>query len=225
VVKISNALGRNFFDWWLDQLGRLWPTSSRQRQPNVDCYVKLADNGVRLRVARTAEFQSTSLPVDATASEISALLQTGQLRDSPSFDIQIEPSLFLTRDLAPKRLPPRQGRTMAELDLLASTPIDPKQAHIVFTDDPKGGCVYHVVKTKTLAPTLGAIRAAGGTVRSIAIAEGDQERSIDRLSLISIWPPTRREKFVLRAWVTACAIIFLSLAATYGLLPVFRTRN
>jgi len=215
MMKI-NAQVLDSVEWWLDQLRRFLAIASKQRQSNADWFVDLADDGIRLNEIKRAKFQSAPLPLDANASEISTILQTSHRRNRPSFDIRIEPSVVLIRELAPIRLPPRQARAMAELDLLASTPIDPKQAHIVFIDDPKSGCAYHVVKTKTLAPVLEAIRAAGGTVRSIAITEGDQERSIDRPSLISIWAPTRREKFVLRAWVTACAIVFLSLAATYA---------
>ncbi|WP_246675360.1 hypothetical protein [Mesorhizobium sp. B2-3-4] len=45
---------------------------------------------------------------------------------------------------------------MAELDLLAATPIDPAQVHIVFATTSEEDSSYHVVKAKTLAGVLDA---------------------------------------------------------------------
>ncbi|WP_352999194.1 hypothetical protein [Mesorhizobium sp. M0808] len=43
---------------------------------------------------------------------------------------------------------------MAELDLLASTPIDPTQVHILFGEQVEQDCSCYVVKTKTLAAVV-----------------------------------------------------------------------
>ncbi|AZO33069.1 fimbrial assembly protein [Mesorhizobium sp. M1B.F.Ca.ET.045.04.1.1] len=189
----------------------------RQKQTSTsDWIVALADDGIRVGRAGAPEVQSVPLTPNAPANEISTLLHAGNRRKRPSFDVLIHSGIFLTRQLGALRLPPRLARTMAELDLLASTPIDPAQVHLVFAASPEQGCSYHVVKTKTLSAVLSAIHAVGGTVRSIALVEHGQAKRVDRPSLAAIWPPTKREHLVTRAWAVACAILFLCLAATYA---------
>ncbi|MGX5805652.1 PilN domain-containing protein [Bradyrhizobium sp. Arg314] len=204
-----------FCDWWLGEMRTIASriTSGQRQTSTSDWTVALADDGIHVGKAGAPEVQSVRLPL---ANEISTLLHAGNRRNRPSFDVLIHSGLFLTRQLGARRLPFRLARTMAELDLLASTPIDPAQVHLVFAASPEQGCAYHVVKAKTVSTVLDAIRAVGGTLRSIALVEHGQVKPLDRLSLAVIWPPTKRERLATRAWAVACATLFIGLAATYA---------
>ncbi|TGR84231.1 fimbrial assembly protein [Mesorhizobium sp. M2D.F.Ca.ET.223.01.1.1] len=204
------------FDWWRDELRAARASLARKpKQPKPsDCAITIADDGIRAHAAGGPEFQSPPLPLDATSDEIAALLRSA-LRH-PSVAVRIDSALLLKRRLGARRLPVRQARDMAELDLMASTPIDPSQVHIVFADGADGGSSYLVVKTKTLAPALKAIRAVGGNLASLTIADSEQILRPDPLSLAAIWPARGRERFARRAWTAAVAIVLIGLAATYG---------
>ncbi|MER8409360.1 PilN domain-containing protein [Mesorhizobium sp. M1307] len=208
----------DFFDWWLDELRGVWTHVSpeQKRSYSGNWIVSIADDGIRVREANAPEFQSIPLAPNALADEISALLQTGIRRKQPTFDISIQRGLFLTRQLGTRRLPLRQARSMAELDLLASTPIDPAQVHIVFAEDSNLDCSYHVVKTKTLAAVLEAVRRAGGTVGSLSVTDADRARQADQLSLAAIWPPTKRDRRKRTAWMAACSVLFGTALFTFG---------
>ncbi|WP_217568733.1 PilN domain-containing protein [Mesorhizobium sp. GbtcB19] len=204
------------FDWWRDELRAAWTSLARkQRQPKPsDCTITIADDGIRVQSAGGPEFQAPPLPLGATSDEIAALLSPG--RRHPAVAIRIDSALLLKRQLAGRRLPVRQARDMAELDLMASTPIDPSQVHIVFADGADGGSSYFVAKTKTLAPALEAIRAVGGNLAALTIADAERILQPDPLSLAAIWPARARDRFARRAWTAAVAIVLLGLAATYG---------
>lgn len=182
----------------------------------ADWIVSLADDGIRVREAGAPEFQSIPLALTASSDEILALLQGGRRVRRPRFDIVIQPGLFLTRQLAPRRLPVRQARDMAELDLLASTPFDPAQVHVVFARDGGQESAYHVVKGKTLAPVLDAVRRAGGSVRSLSLAQPDTTPRADPLSLAAIWPPTARDRRRHRVWIAACSALAAALLITFA---------
>ncbi|MDX8525885.1 PilN domain-containing protein [Mesorhizobium sp. MSK_1335] len=204
------------FDWWCDELRAVWSSfapNARQPKPS-DSTITLADDGIRAHAVGGPEFQSPPLPLDATLDEIATLLRAG--RRHPSVAIRIDSALILKRQLGGRRLPVRQARDMAELDLMASTPIDPSQVHIVFTDGAGDGSFYLVVKKKALAAALDAIRAVGGNLASLIIADAGQTLRPDPLSLAAIWPARTRDRFARRAWVAAFAIVLLGLAATYG---------
>lgn len=203
------------FDWWREELRAAWASlAPKTKQPKPsDITIGIADDGIRVQMAGAPEFQSPPLYLNATSDEIAALLRSG--RRHPSIAIRIDSALILKRQLGPQRLPARQARTMAELDLMASTPIDPSQVHLVFDASFGEGCCYHVVKTKALSAVLDAVRAVGGTIQSLSILEEGRAKPADRLSLAAIWPPARRERLARRAWITACVVLFLGLAATY----------
>lgn len=203
-------------DWWRDELRAAWASLARRpRQPRPrDFTITIADDGIRVHSAGGPEFQSPPLPLDATPDEITALLRSG--RRHPCVAIRIDRALLLKRRLGARRLPVRQARDMAELDLMASTPIDPSQVHIVFADGADGGSSYLVIKKKILAPALEAIKAVGGNLASLTIADAEQILQPDPLSLAAIWPARPRDRFARRAWIAAVAIVLLGLAATYG---------
>ncbi|MER8615172.1 PilN domain-containing protein [Mesorhizobium sp. M0199] len=208
----------DFFDWWLDELrGVLTRFIPEQKRAFTgDCMVSIADDGIRVRDANAPEFHCIPLPPNASANEISALFQTGAQPKRPIFDLSIQRELFLTRQLAGRRVPPRQARSMAELDLLASTPIDPAQVHIVFAEDPQQDCSYYVVKTKTLAAVLESVRRIGGTLGSLSLADVDRTRQSDQLSLAAIWPPTKRERRIRTAWIAMCSALLAAALVTFG---------
>lgn len=204
------------FDWWRDELRAAWASfvPGARRAKSSDCSIGIADDGIRVHAAGTPEFQSRPLEQDSTSDEIAALLRTG--RRHPTVAIRIDGALALKRQLGARRLPVRQARDMAELDLMASTPIDPSQVHIVFAGDADGGCSYFVVKKKTLAPALDAIRQVGGSLGSLAITEAERSMPADPLSRSAIWPPRPRDRFARRAWIAAFASVLVGLGATYG---------
>ncbi|QPC90773.1 PilN domain-containing protein [Mesorhizobium sp. INR15] len=204
------------FDWWCDELRAVWLSlisTSKQPKPS-DWTIGIADDGIRVHAAGGPEFQSRPLVLDATGDEIAAQLRTG--RRHPTVAIQLDSTLALTRQLAARRLPLRQARDMAELDLMASTPIDPSLVHIVFTGDGDGGCSYRVVKKKTLAPALDAIRVVGANLSTLTITGAQLTSPTDCLSLAAIWPARDRARFARRAWITASVALLIGLAATYG---------
>ncbi|TPM16330.1 PilN domain-containing protein [Mesorhizobium sp. B2-3-5] len=204
------------FDWWRDELRAVWASlvpRAKQSKPS-DWTIGIADDGIRVHAAGGPGFQSRPLALDATADEIAAQLRTG--RRHPTVAIQLDSTLSLVRHLAARQLPARQARDMAELDLMASTPIDPSQVHIIFTDGADGGCFYRVLKKKSLAPALDAVRAVGGNPSSLDIVGSERTWPADPLSLAAIWPSRARDRFVRRAWVSAVAVLLVGLAATYG---------
>ncbi|TPM32792.1 PilN domain-containing protein [Mesorhizobium sp. B2-3-4] len=204
------------FDWWRDELRAAWASfvpGASQTKPS-DCLIGIADDGIRVHAAGAPAFQSRPLEQDATTDEIAAPLRTG--RRHPCVAIRIDSTLALKRQLGARRLPVRQARDMAELDLMASTPIDPSQVHIVFAGEAEGGCSYFVVRKKTLAPALDAIRAVGGNLGSLTIAEAGRTLPADPLSLASVWPARPRDRLARRAWIAAFACVLFGLAATYG---------
>jgi len=202
------------FDWWGDELRAILGSLATKYGPARPSgwVIAIADDGIRVQLAGAPEFQSRPLDLDASVDEIAALLTAKH----PSVAVRIESSLALTRRLATHRLPARQARSMAELDLLASTPLDLSHVHILRTALPEQGCSYHVVKTKTLSSVLDAVRSTGGTVRSIAIVEQGQAKPVDRLSCAAVWPPTRRERIWKQAWLAASVAVVLGLAATWA---------
>ncbi|QIA22018.1 PilN domain-containing protein [Mesorhizobium sp. AA22] len=208
----------DFLDWWLDELRGVWTrTCPKQMQSSTSGWiVSVADAGIRAREADALEFLSIPLAPNATADEISALLQTGLRRKRPTFDIQIQSGLFLTRQLATRRLPLRQARNMAELDLLASTPFDPAQVHVVFAKGVDQDCFYLVVKTKTLAAVLEAVRRFSGTVGSLSLSDADRTLRADQLSLAAVWPPTKRDRRARFGWIAACSILLSAALVTFG---------
>jgi len=217
-VATLNAQVLDFLDWWLDELRGVWARIvPRQKQSSTsDWIVTLADDGIRAREVNAPEFQSIPLALTASSDEILALLQGGPRRKRPTFDIRILPGLFLTRQLAARRLPLRQARDMAELDLLATTPIDPAQVHVVFARHAGQDCLYHVVKAKTLAAALDAVRRAGGSVRCLSLSQPDSMLRADPLSLAAIWPPTARDRRGRTAWVAACSVLAGAVLVTFA---------
>ncbi|MER8805107.1 PilN domain-containing protein [Mesorhizobium sp. M0998] len=105
---------------------------------------------------------------------------------------------------------------MAELDLLASTPFDPAQVHIVFAEHTEQGCSYHVVKTKTLAAVLEGVRRAGGTVRSLSLTDAGRTPQADRLSMAAIWPQAQRDRRARIGWTVACSMLLGAVLVTFG---------
>ncbi|MER8583554.1 PilN domain-containing protein [Mesorhizobium sp. M1423] len=105
---------------------------------------------------------------------------------------------------------------MAELDLLATTPIDPAQVHIIFAKHAEQDCCYHVVRTKTLAAVLESVRRVGGTLGSLSVIDADRARPADQLSLAAIWPPTERDRRARTAWTTACSALLAAALITLG---------
>ncbi|MER8734484.1 PilN domain-containing protein [Mesorhizobium sp. M0018] len=206
----------DFRDWWLEELrgARLSP---KQKQASSGHWiVSLADDGIRVREAGAPEFQSIPLALTASSDEILALLQGGRRVRRPRFDVVIQPGLFLTRQLAPRRLPVRQARDMAELDLLATTPLDPAQVHVVFARPAGQDSAYHVIKAKTLAAVLDAVRRAGDSVLSLSLSQPEETLRADPLSLASIWPPTARDRRKRRAWIAACSALAAALLITFA---------
>ncbi|MER9306975.1 PilN domain-containing protein [Mesorhizobium sp. M0496] len=213
-----NAQVLDFLDWWLDELRGVWTRIvPRQKQASTsDWIVSLADDGIRAREANAPEFQSIPLALTASSDEVLALLQDGPRRKRPTFDIRIEPGLFLTRQLAARRLPLRQARDMAELDLLASTPIDPAQVHVVFARQIERDCFYHVIKAKTLAAVLEAVRRAGGSVRCLSLSQPDRIPQADPLSLAAIWPLTARDRRGRTVGMVACSMLAGAVLFTFA---------
>jgi len=218
IVATLNAQVLDFFDWWLDELRGVWArvVPGKGHAASSDWIVSLADDGIRVREAKAPEFQSIPLALTASSDEILALLQGGSRRRRPSFDIGIQPGLFLTRQLAARRLPVRQARDMAELDLLAATPIDPAQVHVVFAATAEQDSAYHVVKAKTLAAVLDAVRRAGGSVRCLALSRPAGTLRADPLSLAAIWPPTARDRRARTAWITAISVLAGAVLVTFA---------
>ncbi|PBC08185.1 PilN domain-containing protein [Mesorhizobium sp. WSM3859] len=204
------------FDWWRDELCAAWTSLARMtRQPKPsDFTTTIADDGIRVHAAGGPEFQSPPLPLDATPDEIAALLRSG--RRHPSVAIRVDSAILLKRQLGARRLPVRQARDMAELDLMASTPIDLSKVHIVFADRADGGSSYLVVKKRTVAAALEAIKAVGGDLASLSIADAGQMLRPDALSLAAICPARARDRFARRAWTAAVATVLLGFVATYG---------
>lgn len=221
----------DFFDWWSGELRSAWTSLfAATKAPPPDWSIALSDDGIRVHRKGVAEFQSPPLPFDASADEIAAAFDQ-QVKGrtaraalpiragSPTVAIEIREGLFLKRRLAARRLPVRQARAMAELDLLASTPLDPSQVHILFGADAGQGTradagkdvFYYVVKNKTLKPALEALRQIDGNV-VLFILDGGKRIAVDRLSMNAVRP---RAAGRLR-YRHAFAALLVAALCTYG---------
>lgn len=232
-MTFNTASILDFLDWWSGELRAAWTSLFAAKQaPGPDWSIALCDDGIRVHRKDAPEFQSQPLPVDASADEIATAFgpETFGDRKAPAtlpiqrraltIAIEIRDGLFLKRRLA-ARLPVRQARAMAELDLLASTPLDSSQVHILFgadigqgTDVRTGDDVsYYVVKRKTLKPALEALRQQiGGSNIAMFVVDGDERIAVDRLSMNAVRPNTagrwrRRHAF---------AALFVAALCTYG---------
>lgn len=201
------------FDWWLRELRAMFSKLIPSRvAAEGDWLVSVATDGLRVDRRGAAPFQSPPLPLDAAVDEIVGRLDSAEGSQGHIVDIEVRQGRFLRRELSMRRLPRRQARAMAELDLLASTPIDPTGVLFVFNDEPHGGCGYSVVKRKTLAGVLEAIGMTGKSLGSLSLADEDVKRTVDRASIAAILPGRRG---VTRLWGFAGALAVLALAGTY----------
>lgn len=203
----------DLFDWWLDALrvavGRAPSAKSSAMNSEVSLFIRADGIGI---VPRSLEPAPVLLPRDADGQKIFSAIS---LR-AEQVDVRIHHSLVLTRHLATQRLPIRQAREMAELDLIASTPVDLTQIHIVFSARHGAECYYHVIKRHILTPALDAIRLSGASIGVISIATEYGDEVADRLSRREISPPTpkdRLKKLICRAVLAAFLVVF---AATYA---------
>nr|WP_230980534.1 hypothetical protein [Oryzicola mucosus] len=134
---------------------------------------------------------------------------------SKNIEFQLQKSDYLLRTLGPKRLPERTARAMAELDLVATTPISPSDVHILFSNDPEFSNVYCVVKRNLIAPLLLDINQAGGVVRVISFEYNGTKLFADRLSLETVMPPTKRQIAARRAPWFVAGLFALVAIGTY----------
>lgn len=221
----------DFFDWWSGELRSAWESlfaATKGLPPNWT--IAFCDDGIRVHRKGAVEFQAPPLPLNASADEIAAAFGQ-QVKDrtaraalpiragSPTVAIEIREGLFLKRRLAARRLPVRQARAMAELDLLASTPLDPSQVHVLFGANAGQGTraeagedvSYYVVKDKTLKPVLEALRPIGGNV-VLFILDGAKRIAIDRLSMNAVRPRTAGRLRYRHAF----AALLVAALCTYG---------
>lgn len=228
-MKLNTNPLLDFFDWWAGELRSAWTNLfAAKHVPGPDWSIALCDDGIRVHRKDAPEFQSQPLPIDASADEIATAFgpETFGDRKAPAtlpiqrraltIAIEIRDGLFLKRRLAAQRLPVRQARAMAELDVLASTPLDPSQVHILFgadigqgTDARTGDDVsYYVVKNKTLKPALEALRQIGGSNIAMFVVDGGKRIAVDRLSMNFVRPAAvgwlRRHHAVAALFVAAC---------------------
>lgn len=205
----------DFFDWWLEEIQSLgWQKKSGTPADAPDWIVDLAEDGIRIHGKNAAEFQSPPLDLGAPANEITPKLDM-RLGKSRSCDIRLSTGICLKRQLAPYRLPRRQARAMAELDVLASTPIDPSQVHLFFTTDAGVDCSYYVVRRKTLAPVIEALGASGISICSIRIGGREAALPVDRLSRAAAAQSTS-ERLSQRTVSTMACLTAAAVLATYG---------
>lgn len=206
----------DFFDWWFEEIQSLvLRNKSPSRSSAPDWTVHLAEDGIRIHKTDGAEFQSPPLDLRASARDISEKFEPrlGKLR---SCDVRLSNSICLKRQLASYRLPRRQARAMATLDLVATTPIDTSQARLLFTDSSGMDCAYHVVKKKTLASLVEALNASGISIRFIRIGDRDSAVPLDRLSKFAITRPSARERLFRRIVLTMACFTAVAALVTYG---------
>lgn len=129
-----------------------------------------------------------------------------------SIEIELRKFDYLIRTLGPKRLSNRKSRAMAELDLVATTPISPSGVHILFSDDPEFSNVYWVVKRNLIAPLLLDINQAGGVVRDISFEYNGTKLFADRLSLEAVMRLTKRQILARQApWLVAGLVVLVAM--------------
>jgi len=206
----------DLFDWWLDELrGVFAPAFCRKKSMEKGgASLTIQSDGIVV-MRRKSGAAPAPIRHDANAEQILSAFQLLGSIDG-LVDVRVHSSLTLTRLLASRRLPARQARAMAELDMLASTPLDPFQVHIVFTDQQGSGCRYRVIKRKALAPALDAIRRSGASVGVISIAAEDGDEIIDRLSHREIIPPTQKDRLKKLASRVVLAAFLVAVAGTYA---------
>lgn len=196
------------FDWWTGELRSAWEA---KQTPAPDWSVAFCDDGIRIHRKDAPEFQFPPLPTGASTEQIAATFGQDGIRNR-TIAVEIRDGQFLKRLLAARRLPVRQAREMAELDLLASTPLEPSHVHILFGTGAGKGSQYYVVKRKTLKPALEALEQIGGGDVVLFVVDGGKRIAVDRLSMDAVRPtaagrPRRHHAF---------AALFVAALCTYG---------
>jgi general secretion pathway protein L len=204
----------DLFDWWVDELHTAYARMLGRKIVAKASEATITIGSDRIGVStNNSAAQETVVPRDACSELILSAVQA--IGHVGSLSIRVHSSLALRRYLTSARLPAAQARAMAELDMLASTPLDPFEVHIVFTGHHKDGCLYYIVKRKTLAPALEAIRRSGASVGAISIASEDEDHVADRVSHREISPPTRKERLKRLVSQSVIAAFFVVIAGTY----------
>lgn len=200
-------------DWWLGELRDVArKVGIKKNEPNQAVWtIRLADDDIRIHGAEVATSQ---LSADANSSDVATLLG-GALRHikGVTVDIQVDGALVLKRQLAPRRIPKRQARAMADLDLLASTPIDPAEIRVIFPRNDNAVCDYFVVKKQRLASVVEGIRLAHAAIGSVRIEYDGQVILADRLSTDAISPRPARHRLLKQ--VTRSAVVVAAVLAIF----------
>lgn len=198
---------RDFFDWWCNeiQLGIRLQKSVVGRDDNPDICEVHTDS-----VCADGWGTMAGHNVVVTSAPLGHL--TGS---ATRLDVVVARSHLLTRHLTKQRLPTRQARKMAGLDILAETPFDPSQVHVIFTSDDETGCRYHVAKRSTLEPVANAMRDAGIAVNALRLETSDGMKLADRHSLREIFPLSGRERFRRSISYFAIGLLLATALGTY----------
>ncbi|WP_432288771.1 PilN domain-containing protein (plasmid) [Aminobacter sp. BA135] len=205
----------DLFDWWRHELRALcaYPFSKKRTIPHKGVSLLVSADSIKVEFGHA---ESSVVSRDASMQQVFSALQFAVGASVERVDICIHSDLILARQLVSHRLPARHARAMAELDLLAATPLELSQIHVVFADRQRAGCRYHVIKRKTLASALEAIRLSGLSVGEISITTDDGEERVDRLSYRDIAPRTREDRLGKLTSRTVVVLFLLVVAGTYA---------
>ncbi|CAM5351585.1 hypothetical protein MAUB1S_06067 [Mycolicibacterium aubagnense] len=206
----------DFFDWWSEEIRDL-VSRNKPRMPDraPDWTVDLAEDGIRIHGRDEAEFQSLPLDLKASAREIAEKLGIPSAK-ARSCDIRLDGAICLKRSLAPYRLPRRQARAMAALDVMATTPIDIAQVHLFFATPAGSDSTYYLVKKGTLGPVVEAVATHGISIRTIRIGGREAAVPIDRLSMAEVAEPGAVGEVLRKTVLTMACLTAVVVLATYG---------
>jgi general secretion pathway protein L len=205
----------DLFEWWRHELRGICAHSIPQKRTvtSKDVSLLVSSDGIKVEFGHA---ESSVVSHDAGMQPIYSALQFAVGASVERVDIRIHCDVILARQLASRRLPARQARAMAELDLIAATPLELSQVHVVLADRQGAECRYYVIKRKTLAPALEAIRLSGLSIGDVAItADGGEER-VDRLSYRDIAPRTHQARLRKLASRAVAAAFLLVVVGTFS---------
>ncbi len=209
------ADARDFADWWLDELRALKPRALCRLERSPDLILGVAREGLRLRQIDGLGLgeQSSLFGMD----ELQGRLATSG-RSRPCIDIRFMPDRFLSRRLAPFRLPKRRALAAAALDLSSSTPLDIAAVVLLLsrgrsaTEETR----YFVVKRNVLQPLIQAVESAGGVVSSVSLETEQVVVTAEPDGLLPYLKHAKREKLATSLRLAGVSACFLGAVLTFA---------
>lgn len=217
-MAIRDSLS-DFYGWWRTELAGMIPSRLQRnnRRPTAASLTVRRDGILIAPTDPGSKVQTVIAPDVAGAMEFLRQNYFRMRIARPSVSLLIDRDRYLKRQLSALRLPPSRLAAMSRLDMSASTPFSPDDAHLICrqASEANPASTYIVVKKAFLDPLIDELRAAGIVIRDLSFV-GDDDFKPDVASLQSILPEMRWRSISSRIRSVAVAVCVLGVALTIG---------